>query len=132
MHVVFLDVTNVFGSAHVISFGVLLISIVPGSIVNIVKAYFQDVQMCFSTVAFTTAWQWIEMGIMTGCTISLLAFTMAMGLVVGGERWQDGLRFPPIRAYIDDMTLVTSIIACTRRLLEKINDNLKWARLKIW
>lgn len=132
MHVVFLDAANVFGSAHVILFGVLLISIVPGSIVNIVKAYFQDVQMCFSAVAFTTAWQWIEMGIMTGCTISLLAFTMAMGLVVDGERWQDGLRFPPIRVYIDDTTLVTTIVACTRRLLEKINDNLKWARLKIW
>lgn len=49
---------------------------------------------------------------MAGCTISSLAFTMAMELiiqaskwVVGGERLQSGQRLPPIRAYMDDRTI---------------------------
>lgn len=48
-------------------------------------------------------------------TVSPLIFTMAMEVimraskwVVGGERTRAGLRLPPIRAYMDDMTTLTS------------------------
>ncbi|CAM4720493.1 unnamed protein product [Leuciscus chuanchicus] len=73
-----------------------------------------------------------------GCTISPLAFTMAMEMiirasrwVVGGERRKDGQRLPPIRAYMDDMTTLTSTIACTKRLLAKLHSNITWARMKL-
>jgi len=46
---------------------------------------------------------------MAGCTISSLAFTMAMEIiirasiwVVGGERLASGMLLPQIRAYTDD------------------------------
>ncbi len=75
---------------------------------------------------------------MAGCTISPLAFTMAMEViirasrwVVGGERTKNGIRLPPIRAYMDDMTILTTTAACTRRLLGKLQKNIKWARMKI-
>ncbi|TWW73418.1 hypothetical protein D4764_15G0008120 [Takifugu flavidus] len=75
---------------------------------------------------------------MAGCTISPLAFTMAMEViirasrwVVGGERTTDGIRLPPIRAYMDDMTTLTTTAACTSRLLGKLQENIKWARMKI-
>jgi len=71
---------------------------------------------------------------MAGCTISPLAFTMAMEIiiraskwVVGGERCQDGMHLTPIRAYKDDMTLVTTTVPCMKRILERLNKNLKWA-----
>ncbi|KAJ8403133.1 hypothetical protein AAFF_G00360490 [Aldrovandia affinis] len=74
---------------------------------------------------------------MAGCTISPLAFTMAMEViiraskwVVGGERLQSGQRLPPIRAYMDDMTTLTSTIACTKHLLGKLQANITWARMK--
>ncbi|KAJ8393735.1 hypothetical protein AAFF_G00057880 [Aldrovandia affinis] len=51
--------------------------------------------------------------------------------VVGGERTKNGLRLPPIRAYMDDMTTLTTTAACTRRLLGKLQENIKWARMKI-
>jgi len=61
---------------------------------------------------------------MAGCTISPLVFTMAMEIiiraskwVVGGERHQDGMRLTPIRAYMDDMTLVTTTLPCMKRIL---------------
>ena len=75
---------------------------------------------------------------MAGCTISPLAFTMAMEiiitaskLVVGGEKCQDGMHLTPIRAYMDDMTLVTRTVPCMKRILERLDKNLKCAGMKI-
>ncbi|KAF7641287.1 hypothetical protein LDENG_00286300, partial [Lucifuga dentata] len=48
------------------------------AITALVKTYFQDVQLCLMTAEYTTAWQHLEVGIMAGCTISTLAFTMAI------------------------------------------------------
>ncbi|XP_058852600.1 uncharacterized protein LOC131699533, partial [Acipenser ruthenus] len=82
-------------------------------------------------------WQCLEVGIMAGCTISPLAFTMAMEViiraskwVVGGERLASGMRLPPIRAYMDDMTTMTTTVACTNRLLGKLTNNIEWARMQ--
>lgn len=41
------------------------------------------------------------------------------------------MHLPPIRAYIDDMTLVTTTVPCTNRLLERVKRNLKWASMTI-
>ena len=37
----------------------------------------------------------------------------------------------PIRAYMDDMKLVTTTVPCMKRILERLNKNLKWAGMKI-
>ncbi|MBN3281348.1 GCIP protein, partial [Polyodon spathula] len=74
---------------------------------------------------------------MAGCTISPLAFTMAMEViiraskwVVGGKRLASGMRLPPIRAYMDDITTVTTTVACTNRLLGKLTNNIEWAQMQ--
>ncbi|KAK0136753.1 Retrovirus-related Pol polyprotein from type-2 retrotransposable element R2DM [Merluccius polli] len=138
LHVIFLDLANAFGSVpHNILWTAFSYFQVPEAITSLVKAYFRDVQICLSTSEYTTAWQHLEVGIMAGCTISPLAFTMAMEViirasrwVVGGEQIRPGLRLPPIRAYMDDMTTLTSTIPCTRRLLRKLQENIEWARMK--
>jgi len=63
---------------------------------------------------FSTTWQCLEVGIMAGCIISPLAFTMAMEVIirastwfVGGEHLASRVRQPLIRAYIDEMTTMT-------------------------
>ncbi|KAG7495746.1 hypothetical protein JOB18_004645 [Solea senegalensis] len=75
---------------------------------------------------------------MAGCTISPLAFTMAMEIiikaskwVVGGERLHCKQRLPPIRAYMDDLTTLTTTVPCTKRLLEKLHQNITCARTKL-
>ncbi|KAK0142426.1 hypothetical protein N1851_019805 [Merluccius polli] len=75
---------------------------------------------------------------MAGCTISPLAFTMAMEImiraskwVVGGERLQGNQRLPPIQVYMDDLTTLTTTVPCTKRLLEKLHQNITWARMKL-
>ncbi|XP_076879265.1 uncharacterized protein LOC143527830 [Brachyhypopomus gauderio] len=139
LHVVFLDLANAFGSVpHALLWKAFEFFQIPDEITRLVKAYFGDIQFCFSTEEFVTSWQRLEVGIMAGCTISPLAFTMAMEViiraskwVVGGERLHDGTRLPPIRAYMDDMTTLTTTVPCTRRLLEKLGDNLRLARMKV-
>ena len=139
LNVVFLDLANAFGSVpHSLIWSSFHYFKVPEIVVNLVKAYFQDIRLCASIADFTTGWQRLEVGIMAGCTVSPLAFTMAMEViiraskwVVGGERLQNGMRLPPIRAYMDDMTLLTTTVPCTKRLLDRVNKNLKWASMKI-
>ena len=75
---------------------------------------------------------------MPGCTISPLAFTMAMKVIiraskwaVGGERQKWGVRLTPIRAYMDNMTTLTKTAPCIRRLIGKLEAKITWARMKI-
>lgn len=70
--------------------------------------------------------------------LSPLAFTMAMEMiiraskgVVGGERLKSGVRLTPIRAYMGDMTTLTTMVPCTSHLLGKLQENITWARMKI-
>ena len=139
LHVVFLDLANAFGSVpHGMIWTAFSFFQVPEGITRLIRAYFRDFQLCVTTHTGTTAWQRLQVGIMAGCTISPLAFTMAMELiirasrwVVGGERLKSGLRLPPIRAYMDDVTTITTTSACTKRLLDKLQRNIKWARMEI-
>ena len=139
LHVVFLDLANAFGSVpHSLLWSAFAYFNVPEPITTLVKAYFLDIQLCITTEEYTTAWQRLEMGIMAGCTISPLAFTMAMEViirasqwVVGGQRTKPDLQLPPIRAFMDDITTLTTTKACTKRLLNKLQQNIDWARLKL-
>ena len=138
LHVVFLDLANAFGSVpHSFLWASFDFFRIPETIKHLVKSYFEDLQLCFTTPDFTTTWHRMEIGIMAGCTISPLAFTMAMEViiraskwVVGGERLTSGIRLPPIRAYMDDMTTMTTTVPCTRRLLGKLQENITGARMK--
>jgi len=73
---------------------------------------------------------------MAVCTISPLAFTMAIEVIIRASRWvvgerlASGMRLPTIRAYMDDMTTMTKTVACTNQLLGKLTDNLEWARMQ--
>lgn len=56
-----------------------------------------------------------------------------LSLSVGCRRRENQTRLwlPPIRAYMDDMTTLTTTKAWTRRLLEKLQHNIEWAWMKI-
>lgn len=135
LQVVFLDLANAFGSVpHKILWTAFHYFGIPDHITELVKSYFQALQFCVTAEGNSTAWQHLEISIMAGCTISPLAFVMAMELVirvsrwvVGGERTKSGLRLPPIRAYMDDMTVITTTKPCTRHLLQKLQENMGWA-----
>ena len=78
--------------------------------------------------------QHLEVGIMAGCTISPLAFTMAIirasRWVVRGQRIRPGLRMLPVRAYMNDLTTLSTTKACTLQLLRKLQENIELAQMK--
>lgn len=51
--------------------------------------------------------------------------------VVDGQQLGSCVCLPPYRAYMDDITTLTTTIPCTRRLLRKLEENISWARMKI-
>ncbi|KAL6468443.1 hypothetical protein MHYP_G00241200 [Metynnis hypsauchen] len=68
LHAIFLDLANAFGSVpHELLWTAFRFFNIPDTITTLVKAYFQDLQFCFSTPEFTTSWQHLEIGIMAGC-----------------------------------------------------------------
>lgn len=78
--VVFLDLANSFGSVpHNFLWAAFDFFRVPEAHTDLVKGFFQDVQLCITTQVFFTACQCLEVGIMASCTISSLTCTMDMG-----------------------------------------------------
>lgn len=83
LQMVFLDLANAFGSVpHEILWTVFNFFEVPNDIIRLVKAYFQDLQFRATVQQSTIAWQHLKVGIIVGCTISLLSLTMTMELIM--------------------------------------------------
>lgn len=68
---------------------------------------------------------------MAGCTVSPLAFTMATEVIIWPQDGWWGSHLPPIQAYIDGMTSLTTTAGCTKGLLGKLQENIKWTQMEI-
>ncbi|TWW79888.1 hypothetical protein D4764_10G0009180 [Takifugu flavidus] len=55
---------------------------VPGTITNLILDYYNDFQLRVTTGSLTPAWQRLEKGIITGCTILVPLFSLAMDMIV--------------------------------------------------
>ncbi|XP_030004234.1 uncharacterized protein LOC115429122 [Sphaeramia orbicularis] len=78
----------------------------------------------------------VEIGIITGCTISVTLFTLAMNMLIKaaepecrGPRMKSGQRQPLIRAFMDDLTVTTESIAGCRWILKGLEKQVEWARM---
>lgn len=64
----------------------------------------------------TTQWQNLEKGILTGSTLSTILFIIGMNLIIKaagkearGPKLQSNVQQPPIRGYMDELTVMTTI-----------------------
>lgn len=87
---------------------------IPHHIRGMITSYFGGFKLQFKTAHFTTQWQDLEKGIVTGCTISPILFIMGMNLLITaaakesrGPRMESGTRQPSIRDFMDDLTVTT-------------------------
>ena len=83
-----------------------------------------------------SAWHTLEKGIITSCTISAILFALAMNMLIKateaecrGPTMRSDLRHPPIRAYMDDMTMTTTSVTGARCLPKGIEKLITWARM---
>ena len=108
--VVWLDLANAYGSIpHALIHAALDHYHIPQHIKGMITSYFGGIQLRFKTAHFTTQWQSLEKGIVTGCTISPILFVMGMNLLITaaekeaqGPKMESGIRQPPIRGYMHD------------------------------
>ena len=84
---------------------------------GIIRSYFGGINLQFTTNRFTTTWQPLQKGIVTGCTISVILFVMGMNMIIkAGERETRGpktssnIRQPPNRGFMDDLIITTDTI----------------------
>ncbi|KAK3735730.1 hypothetical protein RRG08_024526 [Elysia crispata] len=93
--------------------------------------------MRFSTNSYTTDWVNLEIRIAMGCTISPILFVMAMEVIfkaaednAGPANLGGGCYLPPLKAFMDDTTIICSNVVETRRMLERLDVLMAWCRMK--
>ena len=137
--VTWLDLANAYGSIpHHLIMEALKNTHVPERVQDLIKSYYNEVKIRFSTAAFTTDWQRVERGIITGCTLSVILFVLAMSMLVEeakretkGPKSDSGQQQPNIRLFMDDIATATNTLVQTKYLLEKLSENFKKAELKV-
>ena len=135
--VLWLDLENAYGSIpHKLVETALIKYHVPEGIRNLILNYYDNFKLRVSSGETTSGWQKLEKGIITGCTISVSLFTLAMNLLVKsaetecrGPVTNSGTRQPPIRAFIDDLTVSANSVHGCRWLLRGIHRLVSWARM---
>lgn len=88
---------------------------IPRHIRGMITSYFGEVYLRFKAPKCNTHWQALEKGIITGCTVSPILFIMGMNLLISaagkesrGPVMESGAWQPPIRRFINDLTITTS------------------------
>ena len=138
LDVVWLDLANAYGSVpHEMIQQALRMYHVPETIQVMLDEYFSGFRMRFTTESYTTDWVNLEVGIAMGCTISPILFVLAMEVTLkaAGENARpanlgDGCYMPPLKAFMDDTTILCSNESETRQMLERLDQLITWSRMK--
>lgn len=89
-----------------------------------------------SSCQLTSDWHQHDVGIITMCTISVALFSLAMKKLVKAaepecrgtpSKW--GVRQPPIRAFMDDLTVTTTAVPGAWWILQGLERIMAWARM---
>ncbi|RXN38269.1 reverse transcriptase [Labeo rohita] len=132
-----LDLANAYGSIpHKLVEIALVRHHVPVKIRNLIMDYYNNFSTRVSSGQVTSSWHQLEKGIITGCTISVSLFSLAMNMIVKsaevecrGPKSRSGTRQPPIRAFMDDLTVMTTFVPGCRWLLQGLERLISWARM---
>ena len=137
--VVWLDIANAYGSIpHDLIQLALRRAHVPEEFCKLVESYYANMNIRFTTKEFTTEWQRVEKGIITGCTLSVILFALSMTMLVmsvkdetNGPKTSSGQRQVNTSLFMDDIATRTENLVQTKYLLDKLVEKLKWAGLSI-
>ncbi|CAG5130209.1 unnamed protein product, partial [Candidula unifasciata] len=137
LHVIWLDLANAYGAVpHRLLWRALRMFHVPTQISQMVEQYFSKFALRFSTSTFTTRWTELQIGIAMGCTISPILFVMAMQIMLDGAAGYGlGLQIgdhwlPPLRAFMDDTTIITGSEESARTILNRLDAVVQWSGMQ--
>ena len=135
--VLWLDLANAYGSIpHKLVETSLDRHHVPGKIKDLILDYYSCFSLRVTSGTKTSTFHRLEKGIITGCTISVILFALAMNMLVKsaevecrGPLTNSGMRQPPIRAFMDDLTVTTTSVPGCRWILQGLERLINWARM---
>ncbi|GAA6109066.1 uncharacterized protein LOC109140823 [Tachysurus ichikawai] len=135
--VLWLDLANAYGSIpHKLVQEALERHHVPVIVRNLIQDYYSDFKLRVSSGSITSEWHRLEVGIITGCTISVILFALAMNMLVKsaepecrGPKSKTGIWQPPIRAFMDDLTVTVESVPRARWILKGLERLIEWARM---
>jgi len=135
--VLWLDLTNAYGSIpHKLFEEALRRHYIPDRFRDLILDYYNNFSLRVSAGCTTSDWHRLEKGIITGCTISVILFALAMNMLVKaaevqcrGPLTKSGVRQPPIRAFMDDLTVTTPHVPGARWILKGLEEITTWARM---
>lgn len=137
LHVIWLDLANAYGSVpHQMLWQSLQMYHVPDHITTMLKRYYADFAIRFSSMEYTTEWINLQVGIAMGCTISPILFVLAMQVILKaaesatkGPDLGEGCYMPSLKAFMDDTTILTSEESHARGTLARLDDLISWCRM---
>lgn len=135
--VLWLDQANAYGPMpHKLVEVALLQHHVPITVIDLILDYYNNFRLRVTTGSGTSDWHRFEKGIITGCTISVILFALAMNMIIKsaevecrGPLTKSGVRQPPIRAFMDDLTATTTSVLGSRWILQGLEKFIAWARM---
>ncbi|RXN12199.1 reverse transcriptase [Labeo rohita] len=135
--VLWLDLTNAYSSIpHKLVEVALEKHHVPQKVKGLILDYYSKFSLRVSSGQLTSDWHQLEVGIITGCTISVTLFALAMNMMVKaaeiecrGPLSKSGVRQPPIRAFMDNITVTTTAVPGARWILQGLERLMVWARM---
>ena len=135
--VTWLDIANAYGSIpHDVIKHALENAHLPTRARDLIANYYKDLRIRFTTKDCTTDWQKVEKGIITGCTLSVVLFSLTMSWLVQsvknetkGPKTSSGQRQVNSRLFMDDINTMTETVPQTNHLVTKLSQKMKWAGL---
>ena len=138
LHVVWLDLANAYGSVpHALISYALRFFWIPDRVADLLMRYLGAFWMRFEAGSYRTQWQALEVGIPMGCAVAPLLFVMAMEVIIRGAKdsvkgaqLAPGQTLPPLRAFMDDITILSPDQKGVERALERLQLLIRWAKMK--
>ncbi len=107
---------------------------VPQKVKDLILDYYSKFSLRVFTGQLKSDWHQLEVGIITGWIISLTLFARSMNMLVKaaetecrGPLSKSGVRQPPIRALMDDLTVKTTAVLGARWILQGLERLISWA-----
>ena len=138
LDVIWLDLAHTYGSVpnQIIHFSLQMYHVL-AEISSILGTYFDRFRMLFITKDFTTNWNRLEVEIAMGCTVSPVLFVLSMQLLLKATEsisnfveLARGCQMPPVKASMDDTTIISSKESTTRKLISFMDELMIWCRMK--
>lgn len=133
LSVVWLDLANAYGSVpHELLFTAMDHFHIPVKVKDLMRKYYNNFTMRFTTAEFTTDWHRLEVGIAAGCTISVIWFVLVMEMILmSTECTEESAKIrSPKKAFMDDVTILTRGKDRMAKVLTRLDQLITWSRMK--